>query len=131
MSDTLGDLGSRSLFKLLRDLFRRVIRLITLEQDFIKQETTKQLKSSAPWLVIAAIGLILLSLGGICLLVTIILLLNTWFTPWASALIVTVVLLVVGLIFGLISAGHIKKGLDQTKATFNSVGEDITWLREK
>lgn len=131
MSGTLGDLGNRSLFKLTGDFFRRVIRFIALERDFLKQETTEQVKSSTPWVIIAIVGLILLSLGGLCLLVTIILLLNTWFTPWAAALIVTIVLLVIGGVVGLIGLVRTKRGIEQAKATFNSVGEDIKWLREK
>ncbi|MEA3222942.1 MAG: phage holin family protein [Thermodesulfobacteriota bacterium] len=131
MSDTLGDLGNRSLFKLIGDLFKRVIGFVALERDFVKQETTKQIKSSIPWGIIAIVGLILLSLGGLCLLATIILLLNTWFMPWASALIVTIVLLVIGGVAGLIGLVRTKRGIEQAKATFNSVGEDIKWLREK
>jgi hypothetical protein len=46
-------------------------------------------------------------------------------------LIVTVALLLIGLVLTLIGLLNMKKDIEKAKSTFDQVGEDIRWVRQK
>jgi VIT1/CCC1 family predicted Fe2+/Mn2+ transporter len=131
MSDKIVDVKSMSFVKLVGAFLSKIKRFLSLEKELATKETTRHLKTAGPWLGLIVAGLVLLCLGGIFILVTAVLVLNIWFAPWASALIVTAALLLLGLIMGVIGALFAKKGIDQAKATLNGVAEDLRWLRKK
>lgn len=127
----IEDVSKVHVFKLLGAYLKGAKQLATLEKQYVGQEVGARVKTLSIGLVLAIAGLVLLALGGLVLLVAVILFLNTWFLPWASALIVTAVLLLIGLILAAIGLVQVKKDVGQTKATFDQVGEDIRWVRRK
>ncbi|MBN1636962.1 MAG: phage holin family protein [Deltaproteobacteria bacterium] len=131
MNNVNDELARKSIISLIVQFFRLIKKLISLEKHYVKQEISKVASFSGKWLAVSIGGLVLLALGGLCLLVTIILVLNVWFVPWASALIVTIVLLVLGGIIALIGMMKLKKGMNEAKTALDMVGEDVRCAREK
>ena len=131
MNNANNELTRRSIISLIVQFIRLIRKLFTLEKQYVKQEISNVASFSGKWLAVSIGGLVLLTLGGLCLLVTIILVLNIWFVPWASALIVAVVLLVLGGIIALIAMMKLKKGMNEAKTALDMVGEDVRCAREK
>ncbi|MEN6474807.1 MAG: phage holin family protein [Syntrophaceae bacterium] len=127
----IEDVTKANVFKLAYAYLKGAKQLASLEKQYVKEEVGAHVKTLSIWLVLAVAGLICLALGGLILLVAVILYLNIWFAPWASALIVTVVLLSTGAILAMIGLTKAKKDLDQTKATIEQVGKDIRWVRQR
>lgn len=127
----IEDVAKANVFKLLGTYLKGAKQLASLEKAYVGQAVGGHVKTLSIGLVLAIAGGILLALGGLTLLVTLILFLNTWFLPWASALIVTAGLLLIGLILVVIGSVQVKKDVEQTKAAFDQVGEDIRCVRQK
>jgi hypothetical protein len=100
------------------------------EKLFVSQAVGGPLKKGAPGAALAVAGLVFLALGGIFCLVTLVLVLNIWFTPWASALIVTAFLMLSGLVLTLAGLLTVKKGVTAAKANLGQVKEDFKWLKK-
>lgn len=122
--DTVSTLG----------LIARFVELIRKfagqEKLFVKQTVEGSLKKSLPGVVLAIAGLVFLALSGIFLLVAFVLVLNIWFTPWASALIVTAVLMLGGLVLVLAGLLMVKKGASSARTNLVQVKEDLKWLKK-
>ena len=131
MAEVFGNFEKMSVLRLYRELLKRIKKLLTLEREYLKQQISPQIKSLSPWIIFVVIGLVLLCLGGLWLILSLTLFLNTWFMPWASALIVAIAFLVVGITLSLIGAINTKKRLDKTKELFNELGEDVQCLKKK
>jgi len=127
----IEDVTKANVFKLAYAYLKGARQLASLEKQYVKEEVGAHVKTLSIWLVLAVAGLICLALGGLILIVAVILYLNTWFAPWASALIVTVFFLSTGAVLGMIGLTKAKKDIDQTKATIEQVGKDIRWVRQR
>jgi len=127
----IEDVTKANVFKLAYAYLKGARQLATLEKQYVKEEVGAHVKTLSIWLVLAVAGLICLALGGLILLVAVILYLNTWFAPWASALIVTIFFLSVGTILAMVGLTKAKIDIDQTKATIEQVGKDIRWVRQR
>jgi VIT1/CCC1 family predicted Fe2+/Mn2+ transporter len=131
MNMKVEDIAKVSSFKLIGTYIKGAKRLATLEKQYVGQVLGVHIKNISLGLILAIAGCVCLALGGFVLLVAIVLYLNTWFMPWASALIVTVALLLIGLVLALIGLLNMKKDIEKAKSTFDQVGEDIRWVRQK
>jgi len=127
----IEDVTKENVFKLVYAYLKGAKQLATLEKQYVKEEVGAHVKTLSIWIVLAVAGLVCLALGGLVLLVAVILFLNTWFVPWASALIVTIALLSIGAVLAVIGLSKAKIDLDQTKATIEQVGKDIRWVRQR
>ncbi len=127
----IEDVTKVNVFKLVYAYVKGAKQLATLEKQYVKEEVGAHVKTLSIWLVLAVAGVVCLALGGLILLVAVILFLNTWFVPWASALIVTIALLCIGAVLAIIGLTKAKIDIDQTKATIEQVGKDIRWVRQR
>ncbi|HPI93368.1 MAG TPA: phage holin family protein [Deltaproteobacteria bacterium] len=119
-----------STFRLILRFFSLARNFFSKEKSYVRQVARDAAKTSIPGLVIGIAGLVLVALAGIFSLVTLVLLLNIWFQPWASALIVTAVLLVGGLVLALIGLRMAKKGIDKARTDLDKAREDMRWLKK-
>jgi hypothetical protein len=118
-------------------IFSLIVRFVGLLRKFLKQEKAYikhagggVMKTSLPVLILGGACLVLLALAGIFSLVTLVLLLNTWFIPWVSALLVTSSLMLVGLLLGGIAVAMAKKGAKDARMHLKRVQEDMRWLKK-
>ncbi|MEA2102978.1 MAG: phage holin family protein [Thermodesulfobacteriota bacterium] len=118
-----------STFGLISRLIKQGKRFASIEKQWVTNELSTTLSDNLPWLVVLCAGLVLACLGGLCLLVTLILVLNIWFLPWASALIVSLGLLLIGMILGLSGALKVKKGIKKPKDCLAQIGKDMKWMK--
>lgn len=121
--------GDTSTFRLIMQYIRLVKSFFSKEKSYVKQVVQEAVKTSVPGVVLGMAGVVLLALAGIFSLVTLVLVLNTWFLPWASALIVTGVLLLGGLTLGLVGLRMVKKGMDKARTDLERAREDMRWLK--
>ena len=115
----------RSLFTLLRDLPGILMDLVRAEFEQLKREMARKLKSLGIGAILVVIALVLLSFLTFTLLLAGIFALALVMPPWAAALTVSGILLLV--ILGLIGAATVqfKKGSPPLPAeTFDSVVKD-------
>ncbi len=131
MAGTIGDLAKMSVLKLSKELFKNIKKLLTLEKDYLEQELVPRVKGLSPWIILATVGIIFLCLGLLCLIPSAILFLDTWFTPWASALLVALALIAMGIILGLIGAYNAKNSVSKAQDILKEVGEDLKCLKKK
>jgi hypothetical protein len=117
-------------------IFSLIVRFVSLVRKFLKQEKAYvkevgngALKTGLPVLALGGACLVLVALAGVFSLVSIVLLLNTWFMPWVSALIVTASLMFAGLFLGGIALVMAKKGAREARKHLNCVKEDMRWLK--
>ncbi len=126
----MGKYGDVSTFGLITRFISLVKRFAAQEKSFVKKTFEDSAKISLPGVALACAGLVFIALSGIFFLVTAVLILNIWFAPWASALIVTLFLMLCGLILGLIGLLKVKKGVSQARVNLNLVREDMRWLKK-
>jgi hypothetical protein len=105
-------------------------RFLKLEKAYVKEAGNKAMKTGLPVLALGGACLVLMALAGVFGLVTVVLLLNTWFTPWASALIVTLSLMLTGVLLGGAAMLMAKKGAKDAKLHLHSIQEDMRWLKK-
>lgn len=117
------------MFSLIGRLVSLVVRFLKQEKAYMKVVGNNALKAGLPVLVLGGACLILTALAGVFGLVTIVLLLNTWFAPWVSALIVTSSLMLIGMLLGGAAMLMAKKGAEEARKHLRSVQEDMRWLR--
>ncbi len=119
-----------SIFRLAAQFVSLVRRFFTQEKTYVKQVVQDALRTSLPVIILSVAGLVLVAMAGIFLLVTLVLLLNTWFIPWVSALIVTALLMLSGLILIFIGLRKAQKELGKTRTRLDKVKGDMRWMRK-
>jgi hypothetical protein len=124
-------LKEASMFKLIVQFFSLIRSFFSKEKVYVKQIVQDAVKASIPGLILGIAGLVLVALSGIFSLVTLVLLLNIWFEPWASALIVTAVLLLGGLVLGFTGLRIAQKGIGKARTDLDRAREDMKWLKKK
>jgi len=120
----------KSTFGLIAQFFRLAGSFFSREKSYVKQVALNSVRISMSGLVMGVAGLVLVALSGIFSLVTLVLVLNTWFLPWASALIVTAVLLLGGVVLGLIGLYLVKRGIGSAQTGLVKAREDMRWLKK-
>ncbi|HWR68813.1 MAG TPA: phage holin family protein [Desulfomonilia bacterium] len=120
----------KSTFMLIVRFFSLAKSLLSKEKSYVKQVVQDAVRTSIPGLVLGVAGLVFVVLAGLFSLVTLVLLLNTWFLPWVSALIVTAVLLLGGLVLGLTGLSMAKKGIEKARTDLDRTREDMRWLKK-
>lgn len=126
----MGKFEGESIFRLAAQFVSLVRRFFTQEKTYVKQVVQDALRTSLPVIILSVAGLVLVAMAGIFLLVTLVLLLNTWFIPWVSALIVTALLMLSGLILIFIGLRKAQKELGKTSTRLDKVKGDMRWLRK-
>lgn len=125
----MGKYEQDSIFSLIGRFLSLIRRFLKQEKAYMKDVGSNALKVGLPVLALGGACLVLLALAGVFGLVTIVLLLNTWFVPWVSALIVTASLMLIGMLLGGTALLVAKKGAEEAKKHLRSVQEDMRWLR--
>jgi uncharacterized protein YacL len=118
-----------STFRLIVRFFSLVMSFFSKEKSYVKQVAQEAVKTGIPGLILGIAGVVLVALAGVFSLVTLVLLLNTWFLPWVSALIVTIILLSSGLILGLTGLRIAQKRLGKMRIDLIRAREDMRWLK--
>ncbi len=126
----MGAYGEESLFSLIGRFVSLVRRFLKQEKAYVKEAGNRALKVGPPVLALGGACLVLIALAGVFGLVTAVLLLNTWFLPWASALIVTGALMLTGMLLGIMALFLAKRGADEAKRHLRCVQEDMRWLKK-
>jgi hypothetical protein len=126
----MGKYDNISTLGLISRFIQLIKRFANQEKLYLKQVVEGSLKMSLPGVVLAVAGLVFLALSGIFCLVTLVLVLNIWFAPWASALIVTAFLMLSGLILALIGLLMVKRGVAAARTNLDQVKEDLKWLKK-
>jgi hypothetical protein len=117
-------------FSLIKRFVSLVRRFLKQEKAYVKEVGNGALKTGLPVLALGGACLVLVALAGVFSLVTIVLLLNTWFVPWVSALIVTASLMFAGLFLGGTALIMAKKGAREARKHLKCVREDMRWLKK-
>jgi hypothetical protein len=118
-----------SILNLIGRFVRLVRSFLKQEKAYVKEVGNGALKVGLPVLVLGGACLVLVALAGVFSLVTIVLLLNTWFVPWVSALIVTVSLMFAGVLLGGTALVMAKKGAREAQQHLSCLKEDMRWLK--
>jgi len=125
----MGKSEEGSTFRLIVRFFSLVRSFFSKEKSYVKQVAQEAVKTGIPALILGIAGAVIVALAGIFSLVTLVLLLNTWFLPWVSALIVTTILLLSGLILGLTGLRLAQKKLGKVRTDLIRAREDMRWLK--
>jgi len=123
-------LERESLFSLIARFVGLVRRFFKQEKAYIKQAGGGVMKAGLPVIILGCACLVFLALAGIFSLVTLVLLLNTWFLPWVSALLVTASLMLLGLLLGTTALVIAKKGARDARIHLKRIQEDMRWLKK-
>jgi hypothetical protein len=119
-----------SIFRLAAQFVSLVRKFFTQEKKYVTQVVQDALRTGLPVIILSIAGLVFVAMAGIFLLVTLVLLLNTWFLPWVSALIVTAFLMLSGLMLIFIGLRKAQKELSKTRTSLDKVKGDMRWLRK-
>ena len=125
----MGNFEGEATFSLIKRFVSLVRKFLKQEKAYVKEVGKGALKTGLPVLALGGACLVLVALAGVFSLVTIVLLLNTWFVPWVSALIVTASLMFTGLFLGGAALVMAKKGAREARKHLSCVQEDIRWLK--
>jgi hypothetical protein len=125
----MGNLEGEATFSLVKRFVSLARKFLKQEKAYVKEVGKGALKTGLPVLALGGACLVLVALAGVFSLVTIVLLLNTWFVPWISSLIVTASLLFTGLFLGGAALMLAKKGAREAREHLNCVQEDMRWLK--
>jgi hypothetical protein len=125
----MGNFEGEAIFSLIARFVSLVRRFLKQEKAYVKEVGKGALKTGLPVLALGGACLVLVALAVVFSLVTIVLLLNTWFVPWISALIVTASLMFAGLFLGGTALVMAKKGAREARKHLSCVQEDMRWLK--
>ncbi|HNY65201.1 MAG TPA: phage holin family protein [Deltaproteobacteria bacterium] len=126
----MGKYDNVSTLGLIARFVQLIKRFANQEKLYVKQVVEGSLKTSLPGAGLAVAGLVFLALSGVFSLVTLVLVLNIWLEPWASALIVTAFLMLSGLVLAAIGLLKVKKGVTAARTNLDQVKEDMRWLKK-
>jgi hypothetical protein len=126
----VGNYEGMSLAALLAQFVRLIRNLLTDEKLFLDLSLKDAARKGGIGAALGGASLIFLAISGIFLLVTITLLLNVWFTPWVSALIMTIVLMLLGLALALAGVWSARKGIRKAQSGIKQAKEDMAWLKK-
>ncbi len=125
----MGNYEGDSIFSLILRFVSLVRKFLKQEKAYVKEAGNGVLKAGLPVLALGVACIVLVALSGILGLVTIVLLLNTWFLPWVSALIVTVFLMFAGMLLGATALLLAKKKAKDAREHLRCLKEDMQWLK--
>ena len=125
----MGNFEGEAIFRLIARFVSLVRRFLKQEKAYVKEVGKGALKTGVPVLALGGACIVLVALAAVFSLVTIVLLLNTWFVPWVSALIVTASLMFTGLLLGGTALVMAKKGAREARKHLSCVQEDMRWLK--
>lgn len=126
----MGKYEGESIFSLIARFVSLVKSFATHEKAYVKESVQDIIKNSLPVLILGIACLVFVALSFIFLLVTLVLVLNLWFAPWASALIVAVSFLLIGLILGLTALLKSKRSVGEARNRLGRIAEDMRWLKK-
>lgn len=126
----MGRYEEESLSSLIGRFVSLVRRFLKQEKAYVKEAGSRTLKIGPPVVALGGACLVLVALSGVFALVTVVLLLNTWFLPWVSALIVTGALMLTGVLLGIVALLLAKRGAEEAKRHLRCVQEDMRWLKK-
>jgi uncharacterized membrane protein YqjE len=129
--DTPAGSGERSLGELFSELSNELSTLLRQEMALARAEMSQKLSRAAKDAVFVVIGGVLAFGGYLALIATLIIVLTFLVPLWLSALIVTVVFLVVGFIFVQRGLSDLKKVNPVPERTVESLKEDKEWAKEQ
>ncbi len=119
-----------SLAALLAHAVSLIKSLVSDQKIYLKTTVQGSVRTGLSGITLGGSGFVFLALSGVYLLITLTLLLNVWFPPWVSALIMTFLLLLFGLILGIAGMRKTRKGVRKAQTDMGRIKEDITWLKE-
>lgn len=119
-----------SLAALLAHAVSLIRTLVSDQKTYLKTAVQGSVRTGLTGITLGGAGLIFLALSGVFLLITLTLLLNVWFPPWASALIMTFLLLLCGLVLGIAGMRTARRGVRRAQVDMGRIKEDIAWLKE-
>jgi hypothetical protein len=125
----MGNFEGEATFSLIKRFVSLVRKFLKQEKAYVKEAGKGTLKTGLPVIALGGACLVLVALAGVFSLVTIVLLLNTWFVPWVSGLIVTASLMFTGLFLGGIALVMAKKGAREAQKHLSCIKEDMRWLK--
>lgn len=123
------DNARRGFFRLLADLPRELSDLVRAEIRLLQTEFAEKLRAAGVGIGFVTLGITLISVFLIVLVVAGILALSLVIPPWAAALVVAGIALLLGLGFVAFGVGSIKKGftpfesVDTIVADFSTIGQ--------
>jgi hypothetical protein len=130
MEGIMGKFEGVTTFSLSVRFIRLIRRFLTQEKAYVRYGCLNNMKTGLPVLVFFGAFSLCLLLAGIFGLVTLILLLNTWFMPWVSVFIITAFLLALGLVIGSIGTLMAKNRISDARQFLKKVREDMRWLKK-
>ncbi len=126
----MGKYEGASIFSLVSRFIALIKLFFAKEKIQVQQVARDAVRTSLPALVLGIGCLVFLVISGIYLLVSLVLILNIWFLPWASSLIAAGLFLIAGLILGLSALKIAQKGIGETRSSIVRIKEDLKWLKK-
>lgn len=126
----MGKYQEASTFSLISHFIGLIKLFFAKEKIQVQQVARDAVKTSLPALILGIVCIVFLLISGIYLLVTLVLVLNIWFMPWASSLIAAGLFLISALILGLSAMKIAQKGIGETRSNFGRIKEDLKWLKK-
>ena len=132
MIDARSEFGDKSLGELLKELMEQVSLLIKQEVALVRAEMTekaKELMMASVLMVVA--GFIGVLAAGV-MTATIVIAIAIALPTWLAALIVTVAYLMIAALLVLAGLARLRQaGRPMPEQTIETIGEDISWLKQQ
>ena len=130
MSGVRDEAPKRSLFKLIGDIPGLLTNLMRSEIEQLKNEITEKIKHAGIGIGLLAGAATFAFFALAVLLAAAVLGLSTVLAPWAAALIVAGVLLIIVAILAVIGIGQLKRGVPPTpENTIQSIKKDVRVIK--
>lgn len=126
----MGNYEGMSLASLLAHFVRLIRNLLTDEKLHLNLSLKDAARKGGVGAALGGAGLVFLAISGIFLLVMLTLVLNLWFMPWVSALIMTILLMLLGLALAFAGVWSARRGIRKAQSDIRQAKEDMTWLRK-
>ena len=131
MEQRVQHIKEPGIFELLGRLPEQASLLVRSEVALAKAEMGAKIKEAVKNSVIVAVGGVILYLGLLAAIATVIIVLAIFTPLWASALIITLVLLIGGGIVVLVGVNGFKKLQLKPTRTLETLKENMRWLRQQ